>query len=282
MNPLRTGVFVDLENLRYTGGHALDFEYLLKIIDSHNLNMIRGNVYSAFDAEVEARNGRIRDKAAIYWDHMSILGFFPCLKQVKSYSDGNSKANADVDIAVDSLMMASNFDAIFLASGDGDFVPLVKGLQSLGKRVYVLSLHMASNDLKEVADVYIPGLAHKGLVPGSDTYDPERSRGIITRYNPIRKFGFIKHFTGLGPLDFESIYFREQDYKFVQYGSTTVDTYLDRAIQTKKVVTFKIIVHGTGRASESRRAVEIEEFLPEKRFGGSDERFCSTPLQEKV
>ena len=49
------------------------------------------------------------------------------------------KANMDVEIAVATLTQCDKVDTVILATGDGDFVPLVKALQARGQRVLLMS-----------------------------------------------------------------------------------------------------------------------------------------------
>jgi uncharacterized LabA/DUF88 family protein len=45
----------------------------------------------------------------------------------------------DMELAVDMLTQARNLDVVVLASGDSDFVRLVRAVQNLGKRVEVIA-----------------------------------------------------------------------------------------------------------------------------------------------
>ena len=52
--------------------------------------------------------------------------------------------------------MSSSVDVIVLASGDGDFIPLVEYLKNQGKRVEVIAFGKStSSRLKEIADEFI-------------------------------------------------------------------------------------------------------------------------------
>jgi uncharacterized LabA/DUF88 family protein len=57
---------------------------------------------------------------------------------------------------IDAIRTASGLDVIILASGDGDFIPLVEYLKNQGKRVEVMAFgKTTSTRLKEVADEFI-------------------------------------------------------------------------------------------------------------------------------
>lgn len=76
--------------------------------------------------------------------------------QGKSVTEIN-KANFDVEIAVDSMDLKSNFDTMFLFSGDSDFDYLVKRIRKDQKTVIVVSLRgHISLELIKSANKYIP------------------------------------------------------------------------------------------------------------------------------
>jgi len=80
------------------------------------------------------------------------------------------KANFDVEIAIDALRLAHDFDTLILFSGDGDFTPLVNELRNLGKQVIVvagkkfLSSNLAKSATRhvhlEALAMAMPGLFH--------------------------------------------------------------------------------------------------------------------------
>jgi len=78
------------------------------------------------------------------------------MKDLQVYPDGLKKADWDIGMAVDAIRLAPTVDSIILATGDGDFVPLIEYLKNMGKPVEVISFgRSASTKLKEVADDFI-------------------------------------------------------------------------------------------------------------------------------
>ncbi|MDP2951440.1 MAG: NYN domain-containing protein [bacterium] len=66
------------------------------------------------------------------------------------------KANFDVEIAVDSILLQNDFDVLVLFSGDSDFHYLIKKLQEKNKKVIVISTkHHVSKELIETSDRFI-------------------------------------------------------------------------------------------------------------------------------
>jgi uncharacterized LabA/DUF88 family protein len=78
-------------------------------------------------------------------------------KDLQIFSGGAKKADWDVGLAIDAVASAPKLDAIILATGDGDFVPLVEYLQNKeGCQVEVISFgRSTSMKLKEAADDFI-------------------------------------------------------------------------------------------------------------------------------
>jgi uncharacterized LabA/DUF88 family protein len=68
------------------------------------------------------------------------------------------KANMDVEIAVECMLVASRVDEVHLFTGDGDFTYLVKAMQHDGAKVVVYSsrvANMCSEMLRRQADNFV-------------------------------------------------------------------------------------------------------------------------------
>ncbi|MBU0540118.1 NYN domain-containing protein [Patescibacteria group bacterium] len=80
----------------------------------------------------------------------------PKIKDVQEYASGAKKADWDVGMAIDAVMLAEKVDVIILMTGDGDFVPLVEYLHGRGVMVEVAAFSESTNSqLREVADNFI-------------------------------------------------------------------------------------------------------------------------------
>ena len=74
-------------------------------------------------------------------------------KVPRQRKDGSIKADWDLGIAMDVVASQQKFDTIILASGDGDFLPLVQYLQKRQKKVVVAAFkHSAAEPLLAAAD----------------------------------------------------------------------------------------------------------------------------------
>ena len=77
-------------------------------------------------------------------------------KAPRFFADGTVKADWDMAIAMDIIESQARFDTIILASGDGDFAPLLRRLKKWGKRVEVVSYPSSTHpELPALADRFI-------------------------------------------------------------------------------------------------------------------------------
>ncbi len=177
------------------------YDVLVDLADSGNSTMLRANCYLAEDRERTRKDPEYRQKVYFYHNILRQCGFKVIKKYVRRYTDeeGNvtTKANADMDLAIDALLQARNLDKIILVTGDGDFIRLVTALQNMGCRVEVIGFHNVSHDLREAADAYLSGFLIPGLLPiqgASQPDDGEWQRGTVANFNPDRGFGFFRYF----------------------------------------------------------------------------------------
>jgi len=75
------------------------------------------------------------------------------IKKPKRFSDGRSKADWDMGMAMEAIDLTEKVDTVVLVSGDGDFAPLVRRLQRSAIRVEVAAFPEGlANELSAVAD----------------------------------------------------------------------------------------------------------------------------------
>ncbi len=142
------------------------------LIDTQNLYHSARNLYGAkvnFGAVLkEAVAGRHLVRAVAYvitteaedeksfFEALNNLGIETKTKDLQIFFGGAKKADWDVGLAVDAIRFAAKVDAVIIASGDGDFVPLVEYLKFMGTQVEVITFgRSASGKLREVADDFI-------------------------------------------------------------------------------------------------------------------------------
>jgi len=195
---LKTGIYVDAENIRMCGGYGMRYDVLVELAGVGNSTLLRANSYLAEDRERTKDDPEYRQKLYRYHSVIRQCGFKVIKKYVKHFVDDEgiltTKANADMDLAIDALLQARNLDRVILLTGDGDFIRLVLALQNMGCRVEVIGFNHVSNELKEAADNFLSGFLIPGLLPLTSQNGENRQRGIAINYNPDRGFGFMRYY----------------------------------------------------------------------------------------
>jgi len=166
---LRTGIYVDGENVRLNGGFGIRYDILCKYVKIEGDRILRANIYLVEDEQALKDDEDKRKKLYRYYGSLRRTGFKIIRKKVKIYTDpeGNEsrKANCDIEIAVDCLLQATNLDRVVLVTGDGDFIRLVTGLQNKGLRVDLISFKSVSRELARAVDHYNNGYLIPDLIP---------------------------------------------------------------------------------------------------------------------
>lgn len=77
------------------------------------------------------------------------------IKDLQIFAGGFKKADWDVGLAIDAVRLAQSADAVVLTTGDGDFIPLLEYLKTLGRQVELIAFgRSCSLKLKEEADEF--------------------------------------------------------------------------------------------------------------------------------
>ena len=93
---------------------------------------------------------------AQFFEALTKMGIETKTKDLQIFFGGAKKADWDVGLAIDAVRLASRVDAMVLATGDGDFIPLVEYLKGLGVQVEVISFGKSSSSkLREAAEDFI-------------------------------------------------------------------------------------------------------------------------------
>lgn len=162
---------------------------------------IRLNTYLAFDDERARADREYAEKQYGYFSILRNFGFKVVTKSIRKYMDeeGNwiSKANVDLDMAVDMLMQAEKLDKIYLLTGSGDFKRVVQAVQSKGVRVELIAFKNCSQELRYEVDEFTSGYMIPNLLPveGQDLESwgelDHRVRGQC--YATSEGYGFMKY-----------------------------------------------------------------------------------------
>lgn len=147
----RVGVFIDTQNLYHSARNLykarVNFGNVLKdAVDGRKL--VRAIAYVITTEAGDEKN---------FFEALTKLGIEAKTKDLQIFAGGQKKADWDVGLAVDVMKMAPKLDAVIIASGDGDFIPLVKHLQNQqGTQVEIVAFgQSASQKLKEAADLFL-------------------------------------------------------------------------------------------------------------------------------
>lgn len=179
------GVFVDVSNLFYSAksaGVEVNYCRLLEHAVAGR-DLIRASAYTGVDPDNPNQRKFI--------DFLRSNGYKTICKDIHKYEGGRIKANLDIEIAVDIMLLSENLDVVVLVSGDGDFVRLLEAVQSRGIRCEVIGFGIStSNELIEIADQFteigsLPGI-FRNAPSGPGVYfrptstQPGESRGVYT------------------------------------------------------------------------------------------------------
>ncbi len=170
----RVGIFIDTQNLYHSAKNLyksrVNFGQVVKEALSGR-TLIRAVAY-VIRTESEEEKG--------FFEALNKLGIETKVKDIRIFAGGVKKADWDIGLAIDTIAMAQKLDTIILATGDGDFIPLVEYLRyTHGCQVEVISFgKSASSQLKEAADDFIDmcenpknyligyGTRHSRWIPG--------------------------------------------------------------------------------------------------------------------
>jgi uncharacterized LabA/DUF88 family protein len=177
------------------------------LIDTQNLYHSAKNLYKSkvnFAGVVKsALGGRKLVRALTYvvntesgeelpfFEAMEKIGIEIKTKDLQIFYGGAKKADWDVGIAVDAIKLSSKVDAIVLATGDGDFIPLVEYLKSQGCQVEGITFgRSASARFKEVVDDFtdLDENPHEFLIG----FRPTRGGGSRKRSSSRKSTGLKK------------------------------------------------------------------------------------------
>lgn len=146
----RVGVFIDTQNLYHS---------------AKNLYKARVNFGAILE---EAVGGRTLVRAIAYvistesgeeksfFEALTKIGIETKMKDLQVFAGGAKKADWDVGLAIDAVKLAPKLDTVILATGDGDFVPLIQYLDmNEGCQVEVIAFGKSSSSkLKEAAHAF--------------------------------------------------------------------------------------------------------------------------------
>ena len=142
----RVGIFLDIQNLYHSArnlhGSRVNYKELIK-------HAAAGRRIVRTIAYVVSSDQQTGEEA--FFGALEKEGIELRMKDLQVFSSGAKKADWDVGMAVDAIRLAPSLDVIILATGDGDFIPLIEYLQiGMGKIVEVVAFaRTTSGKMKE-------------------------------------------------------------------------------------------------------------------------------------
>jgi uncharacterized LabA/DUF88 family protein len=145
----RVGVFIDTQNMYYSARNLFKRKVNFKNIVEDAVSgrrLVRANAYVVRTQSEEERP---------FFEALQKAGIETREKDLQEYESGVKKADWDVGIAIDVVQMLDMLDVVVLASGDGDFIPLVEYCQSRGRMVELMAFGATtSNNLLDYVNDY--------------------------------------------------------------------------------------------------------------------------------
>ncbi len=146
----RVAILIDTQNLYHSARNLfnarVNFSNVLKaaVADRQLVRAIAYLITTEAQDEVQ------------FFDALLKMGIETKSKDLQIFYGGNKKADWDVGIAVDAVMLSDKVDAIVLVTGDGDFCPLVEFLKYKGVQVEIVSFGKStSSKLIDIADAFL-------------------------------------------------------------------------------------------------------------------------------
>lgn len=147
----RIAVLIDVQNLYHSAknlyGARVDFAQVLKAAVAGR-KLIRAIAYV-----IRTETGE--EKA--FFDALERMGIEVKMKNLQIFPGGLKKGDWDVGMAVDAIKLGHSLDTVVLATGDGDFIPLVEYIKyaTPASAEIVAFGRSASGRLKEIAEGFI-------------------------------------------------------------------------------------------------------------------------------
>ncbi|MFN7088621.1 MAG: NYN domain-containing protein, partial [Candidatus Paceibacteria bacterium] len=150
-------VFVDAQNMYHSARNLykarVNFKELLKFA-TVGRNLVKANAYVV--------KSDIPEEHA-FFEALERSGYYLKMKDLQIFPGGMKKGDWDVGIAIDAISLIPKTQIMVLATGDGDFVPLVEYLKHQGITVEVVAFRRSTSakliqaadrfyDLEEDAD----------------------------------------------------------------------------------------------------------------------------------
>lgn len=139
----RIAVLVDVQNMFYSAKNLkqakIDYGRLLREITGDR-HLIRAIAYVLQKEDIDQSS---------FHEALSRFGYDLKIKELKVRVDDDGKAiigkgSWNVGLTVDAMLLSNKVDTVVLVTGDGEYVPLVGALKSMGCRVEVVGFERST------------------------------------------------------------------------------------------------------------------------------------------
>jgi len=146
----RVAIFIDTQNLYHSAKNLyrskVNFDAILKAALGDR-KLVRALAYV-----VNTETGEEKP----FFEALEKIGIEVKTKDLQIFFGGAKKADWDVGMAIDACKVADKVDAIVIATGDGDFIPLVEYVRSHGCQIEAITFgRSASSKLRDFVDDFI-------------------------------------------------------------------------------------------------------------------------------
>ncbi len=143
----RVAILIDTQNLYHSAKNLYKAKVNFKAVMHNALGDRR--LVRALSYVVNTEGG----EENMFFDALEKVGIEIKTKDLQIFYGGAKKADWDVGLAIDAIKLSHKVDAIVLATGDGDFIPLVEYVKSQGCQVEAITFgRSASARFKEIVD----------------------------------------------------------------------------------------------------------------------------------
>ena len=129
---MKTYAFIDASNIIYgarSEGWLIDQKKLMKYLRGR-FSVSKALFYYGKDSKSKGKENFLKK--------LKSFGYTLRVKEIKRYGT-KSKANCDVDLTMDMLLMMKEYKRAVVLTGDGDFAPLLSYLIDKKREVVVIS-----------------------------------------------------------------------------------------------------------------------------------------------
>lgn len=135
----RVAIFIDTQNLYHSAKSNfranVNYEELIRVA-VNGRRLVRAFAYVIRSED---------NTEGKFFEALEEIGIETRVKDLQVFHTGAKKADWDVGIAVDMIRLTEKVDVVVLASGDGDFLEVVRYCQSRGVRVEIMAFEKTTN-----------------------------------------------------------------------------------------------------------------------------------------